>query len=456
MRGDALGVVAGRGDRDPLRRRAGERLERGSGALGHRGHRARDRRSSSATLIFGASLSTLVSRPPLYGWNWSYELRSGYSGISNIPEKLATRFLDRDKNIAAWTGVYFASMRLDDLTVPVIGATPHAPVEPSQLSGHGMDAANQIVLAPGTLAQLHKRVGDTVEAGSGTKRKRLVIVGTAALPAVGITTNLHTELASGAVVAESLIPTTNRGFGKRDGPEAIFVRLRTNVEPHAALLTLKRDAAGMSSDPGDGPVSVLAVQRPAEIVNYRTMGATPALLGTALAAGAASALGLTLIASVRRRRRDLALLKTLGFTRRQLAAVVIWQASVAAVIGTVAGVPIGIIVGRELWNRFAVAIHVIPQASVPGVSIALVALLALLLANLVAAIPGFQAACTPTAVLLHGNEHAVRTRSLTPGGTLSRPQRERRERDSNPRRLAPQRFSRPSHSAALAPLRRPF
>src|SRR5207244_8872361 len=39
-----------------------------------------------ATLIFGASLNSLVSRPALYGWNWSYELRSGYSGISNIPQ----------------------------------------------------------------------------------------------------------------------------------------------------------------------------------------------------------------------------------------------------------------------------------------------------------------------------------------------------------------------------------
>jgi predicted lysophospholipase L1 biosynthesis ABC-type transport system permease subunit len=316
---------------------------------------------------------------------------------------LAVSVLDRDKNIAAWTGVYFASMRIDDLTVPVVGTAPHAPIEPSPLSGHAMEAANQIVLAPGTLAQLHKRVGDTVEAGSGAKRKRLVIVGTAALPAVGIATNLHTELSTGAVVADTLIPTSNRGFGRRDGPEAIFVRLRTNIPPAAALLTLKRDAAGMSTDPNDGPVSVLGVQRPAEIVNYRTMGTTPAFLGVGLAVGAAGALGLTLIASVRRRRRDLALLKTLGFTGRQLAAVVIWQASVAAVIGTVVGLPLGIIVGRELWNRFAAAIHVVPSTSVPGVSIALVALGALLLANLVAAIPGRQAARTPSALLLHAD-----------------------------------------------------
>ena len=50
----------------------------------------------------------------------------------------------------------------------------------------------------------------------------------------------------------------------------------------------------------------------------------------------------TLTASVRRRRRDLALLKTLGFTRRQLAAAVSWQSTVPVAIGTALGVPLGI------------------------------------------------------------------------------------------------------------------
>ena len=93
----------------------------------------------------------------------------------------------------------------------------------------------------------------------------------------------------------------------------------------------------------------------------------------------------------------------MGCTRRQLAAVVIWQASVAAVIGAVAGVPLGIIVGRALWDRFAAAIHVVPSATVPGVAIALVAFGALFLANLVAAVPGLQAARTSSALLLHAD-----------------------------------------------------
>src|SRR5256885_4098758 len=137
-----------------------------------------------------------------------------------------------------------------------------------------------------------------------------------------------------------------------------------------------------------------------EIVNYRPMGATPALLASGLAASAILALGLTLGASVRRRRHDLALLKTLGFTKRQLAATVAWQASIAAVIGVVVGLPVGIALGRQLWILFARTIDAVPQPTVPVTSVVLVALGAILLANLVAALPGRNAARTPAAQVL--------------------------------------------------------
>ncbi len=133
---------------------------------------------------------------------------------------------------------------------------------------------------------------------------------------------------------------------------------------------------------------VLPVQHPAEIVNYRSMGATPTILVSGLAVGAIVALGLTLVASVRRRRRDLALLKTLGFTRRQLAATVAWQASLVAVIGTTVGTPVGVVLGRWLWVLFAREIYAVPDPTVPLMSIVFVALGTLLLANLVAFFPG--------------------------------------------------------------------
>jgi hypothetical protein len=354
------------------------------------------------TVTFGASLNSLVSHPALYGWNWNYELDTPEGG-GYIDAHQATQLLGEDPDVAAWTGVYFDSLQVDGLTVPIIGATPNAPVGPPVLSGHTLEAKNQIVLGSTTLAQLHKRVGDTVEARYGTVAKltRLRIVGTATMPAVGPGLGLRLSMGTGALVSDLLLPANDRNPSSGPpGPGAYFVRLRAGTNPAAALLSLRRIDAALDSDPNAAPMSVVSAQRPAEIVNYRSMGSIPAYLGAALAMGAVIALGLTLVASVRRRRRELALLKTLGFTRRQLAAVVAWQSSVAVFIGTLVGIPLGIVLGRVLWDAFADEIGAVPAPTISALSVVLIALGALVLANVLAAIPGRIAARTPTAVLL--------------------------------------------------------
>jgi ABC-type lipoprotein release transport system permease subunit len=111
-------------------------------------------------------------------------------------------------------------------------------------------------------------------------------------------------------------------------------------------------------------------------------------------------LGWAWFALVRRHPRDLALLKTLGFTRRQLATTVAWQSTVVAVVGLVVGIPLGIAVGRWLWIVFARELSAVPDPIVPAGSVALTVVAALVLANLVAALPGRSAARTPAALLL--------------------------------------------------------
>ena len=356
-----------------------------------------------STVTFGASLRALVSHPPLYGWNWNYELAGG-SGVGAIPQRQSATLLNHDRDIAAWTGIYFATLNLDGHTEPVITGTPGSIVQPPLLSGHAFNAANQIVLGVLTLAQLHKHVGDRLTVtGSAIKPTRLQIVGTATMPAIGAEGNpTHPTMGAGALLSSDLIPASVRDTsGNRPaGPNAILVRLRNGVQTSPALRTLNQIATKLSL-PTNWGVEVLAVQRPAEIVNYRSMTNTPIILGGALALSATGALGLTLVTSVRRRRRELALLKTLGFTRRQLAAVIAWQSSIAVSIGVIIGVPLGIIAGRSLWDLFARAIHAVPQATVPPLTIMFIAIGALVLANLVAAIPGLQAARTRTALLLH-------------------------------------------------------
>ena len=175
---------------------------------------------------------------------------------------------------------------------------------------------------------------------------------------------------------------------------AVLILVRPGVSQAAALRSLDHITTVLDrpSDP-DAPVGgVVSALRPAEIADSHSISATPALLAAVLAAGAIGALGLTLIASVRQRRRQFALLKALGFTQGQIAASVAWQSSVAAVIGVVLGIPIGIALGRWLWTLFADAISAVPHPTVPILSIAAVALGAVVFANLVALLPGRVAA----------------------------------------------------------------
>jgi hypothetical protein len=261
-----------------------------------------------------------------------------------------------------------------------------------------LEASNQIVLGAGTMADLHAHIGETVTVGGGGRTKPLVVVGTATMPAI-----MGLDMGHGAVIDYRLIPAARRNTqgNLTPGPNAFLIR--TRGDPAAALGSLQRitrtidNPNSPNAGTAGGAVSLL---RPTEIVDSRSIETIPAVLGAGLAAGAVAALGFTLVASVRRRRRDLAVLKTLGLSGRQLATVVAWQSSIAVAIGILAGVPLGIIVGRFLWDLFAAGIHAVPAPSVPALTVAAIALGAVVVANIVAALPGRIAAQTPTALLL--------------------------------------------------------
>ena len=140
-------------------------------------------------------------------------------------------------------------------------------------------------------------------------------------------------MGTGAVVSEGIEPARlEKALAQSDpndnGPAIDVVRLKPTVSAAAGLASLRRVAEKatrvMNADPksGGGTYHVLAVQRPAEIINYQSSGATPVIVAVILGASAVAALALTLVAGVRNRRRELALLKTLGYTRRQLASAV--------------------------------------------------------------------------------------------------------------------------------------
>ena len=328
----------------------------------------------AATLTFGSSLGTLVANPPLYGWNWSYILNPVGSGGGNVPP-IALTMLHHDRYVAGYTGADYVDIEVDGLALPILLSNVESAVGPPILSGHGVEAAHQVVLGAATMAQLHKRLGQYVTASYGSPKDapiyvpptRLKIVGTATFPAIGFASTVsdHTSMGTGALLSFQMLPMAFRAAMNSpnpllNGPNLVMVRFKDDAAPHPALDSLLAIAhkvnvelARLPGGTGNNAVVVQGVQRPAEIVNYRTMGLTPTLLVSGPALGAVVALALTLSASVRQRRRDLALLKTIGFVRRQLGAAVAWQATIVALIGTVVGIPLGIVGGRWLWDLFA-------------------------------------------------------------------------------------------------------
>ena len=120
-----------------------------------------------------------------------------------------------------------------------------------------------------------------------------------------------------------------------------------------------------------------------------------------MAVVAAAALAHTIVTSVRRRRRDFAILETLGCVRRQLSSTVATTATTLACIASLAGIPLGLIGGRWAWEAIA---HALGVPSAPTVSIAVVTLVVvgmLVAANLIALLPAALARRTNPATALH-------------------------------------------------------
>ncbi len=365
----------------------------------------------TTTLTFGAGLHTLVATPSLYGWNWDLAL----SSIFGVPPS-ALHLLDSDPAVDSYSSYKDGHAQIDGQDVPVLSGDTNAKVAPPVLSGHQLAADDQIVLGAATLASLHKHVGDTVVGRFGTPASApfyvpptpLTIAGTATLPAVVGSGSFadHTTMGSGAVLSSSFLggPAPNSD-AIASGPPLVFVRMRPGITTAAGIADLQHIAdAGnraFATDPttAGARVDVLPVQHPAEIVNSASTGATPVVLAAGLAVGALAALGITLQSSVRRRRRELALLKTLGFTNRQLGTAVECQAAALGVVGVVAGLPLGIAFGRWLWIVFARNINAVARPTVPA-SLILVGVGALALVLIVATIPGRVAAHTSVGLSL--------------------------------------------------------
>jgi ABC-type antimicrobial peptide transport system permease subunit len=140
------------------------------------------------------------------------------------------------------------------------------------------------------------------------------------------------------------------------------------------------------------PSSASLPVTPESLVSFGEAVSFPALLAVTVALFGAAMVAHLLIVSVARRRRELSLLKVLGFARGQVAGTVGWQATTLAVAGLAAGLPLGLAAGQALWRAFAVSFGVVAVPVAPPGLLAALAAVVLVAANLLAAGPAIAAA----------------------------------------------------------------
>jgi hypothetical protein len=366
-----------------------------------------------AALVFGASLTSLTGNPARYGYTWNLLIESsggwgawptGHLDPLDSQGSALHQMVTRQPGLLGWSELGFAQLSYHGIEFPVMGvlAHPGRVVEPPTTSGHPLAGQNQIEFGTVTLRQLGLHIGERIQIGSDPT---VTVVGTVTLPSFGVVLTDHVSLGRGAMTDEAtLLRMLKLPFDPTESAYSSLANaLSTPAYPAAIAFDLgsRADATALaakiirwanSTPENAGSVYTLSPQLGAAVRNAGQMGSQPLTLAIGVAIAAILALGLTILASVRERRRDLALLKALGLRSRQIRAVVRWQTTTILLIAIAAGMPLGIAAGNWLWTSFANSIGVVPLPVVPGA--ALVAGIAALLVagNLLALWPAHLAA----------------------------------------------------------------
>jgi MacB-like periplasmic core domain/FtsX-like permease family len=351
----------------------------------------------AAALTFGASVDQLVNSPWQQGWNWDV-LVGNPNTLSDPAGQIVPR-LAADRLVGSYSAmtVLQGGATVDGVAVgntlvfdPLKGA-----VFPPLLEGRPPRTPEEIVLGGVTLGQIGRHVGQTVRFGTPAGTTTMRVVGRMIVPSVG--DFLTNGLGQGAWVPPSYFRQLNAKAARlrlANAPSPFYpmyaVRYAPGVPPARTFAQLRHDF---------GPIVLR--QLPGEnIANLQSVDSLPLVLAGLAAFLGAAALGNTMTVFVRRRRRDLAILKTLGFRRRQAAATVAWQATSFMLAALAVGLPLGVAAGRWAWDLAATQLQSTAPPTVPALAIALIVPAALLAANALAALPARTAARTAPAISL--------------------------------------------------------
>jgi len=245
------------------------------------------------------------------------------------------------------------------------------------LEGRPPVAPDEVVLGPATARALSKGIGDAVAVDGGDGHE-LRVVGKGLF-----TQTPHFSFDQGAWMSVAgFEAVASAGDGVRD--EGLLVRFAPGVPTEVGIGGLE-ERLGPSAE-------IEAASLPQDVELLRNVRTLPRALAAFLVLLGLGALGHVLTTAVRRRGHDLAVLRALGFRPLQVAACVAWQAVTVSLVALVIGIPLGIAVGRWSWRWVADSTPLLYVPPVAGLVVLASIPVALVLANVMAALPARRAA----------------------------------------------------------------
>lgn len=330
-----------------------------------------------AALTFGVSMDSLIDAPGRYGWNWTL-----------APEVEAERFGDlaqvegvRDIGRLVHRQVVVGGQQMLGIAVEPVQGSPSLTVR----RGRMPSTADEVAVGPQTADRLGLELGDVLEAQGSDGPRRLTLVGEVLFPVFD-----ENPFSDGVAVHPDVI----EDLAVSDGFEQPIVTFDDGIptaEAAARLEVVMPDSVSVYAFPSPPP----------DVANLRAVRSLPPALAAFLFLVAIAAIGHALATSVRRRRRDLGMVRAIGFVRTQVRAAVTVQAATLMAIGVVAGAPLGVATGRVVWRIVAEGLGVEAAPAVPIAMLAALVPVAVLSSLALAALPGRAATRLRPAEALH-------------------------------------------------------
>jgi len=330
-----------------------------------------------AAVVFSASLTSNQDHPRRYGVTWDIA-----AGSMSDPAQ-ASSLADQVRSIPgvkAFAGMATTAYDTPFGEIPAVMVRQEKGTVTPLITDGRAPGPGEVALGAITMRDEGLHIGDELEivdALAGHRSFR--VTGVVVLNVAGVDVSIPPG--RGALFDWSMLELMNPRSAEFIAPQIFLV----DVEPGHLDAVSQQLTALFPTSTRSAPIE------PLDLANLGDASLLPAALGLVVAVLGIGTVAHAMLTTVRRRQRELGVLKTLGFVRPDVRRTVAWQAVTFGAIAVVVGVPLGVIGGRLAWYLAAEQLGIPSHPVVTATSILLLAAAVAAVLLLTAAVPAHRA-----------------------------------------------------------------